>query len=553
VTSVPARERLLRPVGLAPLVVLAAATALSVAPLVAHGALPFGSDTTFHALCVRGFVAALREGILYPRWMGDANVGFGAPTFIYYAPLGYYLVGLVSLATSDPVAALKWSMVLATVATAASFFVFTRDVATDTAAAAGAALYLLLPYRMVDLYERCAYGELLAFVWFPALFWAVRRLGSGFSWPAWFVFAIAYAALVTTHVLSAYMVLAVLAPYAVLVAWRSRRPAVIAHLATAGAAALMLSGVYLLPAVFGREETNVAYAVGTKFRWWGNFILRDATTLGFAYDDIRPWVDGASVSTAVLAAGVAWFGRERFASVAFAIVAAGAFLLETPLSTPVWSLAPGLAVVQFPWRFAAFGVFATASLAAVAFSTERRRLAAIVAGAAAIPALALSASVTHVHDYVFDRALSEEPDIARRMMYEYLPAGADWAGFWSSLDPVQPEAFIDGAGVAETLEWSSERRRLRVTTPDGAAVVLRTLAMRGWETRLDGRPAPLTADPVFHAIRVEVPRGARELEAVYVPTPERRAGAMLSAAGVLMLAFLGLVARRRARPRGRER
>ena len=67
------------------------------APLFGNPGLPAGSDLDFTAQSAQGFLDALREGVLYPRWIDAANRGFGAPSFVFYAPLAYYLTALLSL------------------------------------------------------------------------------------------------------------------------------------------------------------------------------------------------------------------------------------------------------------------------------------------------------------------------------------------------------------------------------------------------------------------------------------------------------------------------
>ncbi len=38
------------------------------------------------------FSALLQSGVAYPRWLPDAFAGLGSPTFVFYAPLPFYLL-----------------------------------------------------------------------------------------------------------------------------------------------------------------------------------------------------------------------------------------------------------------------------------------------------------------------------------------------------------------------------------------------------------------------------------------------------------------------------
>jgi len=195
---------------------VAAATVALCWPLLTGPTLPRASDVSYHAQWARGFIDALRDGAAYPRWVSDTNRGFGAPIFVVYPPLPYYAVAAVSLVSPNLVEALRWTLIVASFLSGIAFLLAARDFASEAAAAAGAALYVLLPYHAVDLYDRFALAEFLAFLWFPPLFLAVGRLARRPSAAAWLALAGAYAGLLLTHLMSAYLVLFVLAPYALL-------------------------------------------------------------------------------------------------------------------------------------------------------------------------------------------------------------------------------------------------------------------------------------------------------------------------------------------------
>jgi hypothetical protein len=532
----------------AALAALSAATIACVLPLVCHASLPDGSDVSFHALAARSFAEALREGIAYPRWVGDANLGFGAPTFVIYPPLAFYLTALAGLATGgDALEAIRWVLVAGTAATAASFWLSTRDVATDAGAAAGAALYLLLPYHVLDLYERFALAEYLAFAWLPPLFWAVRRLGRGFSWRAWFALALCYAGLTMTHALSAYMVLLVLGPYAALVAWRARRWALLAEALAAGAVALACCGVYLVPMAVERHTTNHAFQLVRQFDWRRNFVLRDETQFGFLADFIKPWVTAASLAAAAVGGAAFALAHRQADAGREGALGLWAFALQVPVSAPLWALVPGLAVVQFPWRFVGFATLFAATGMAVALSGPRREAAAMALAVLAPPVVGLSVVITSLHPFSFDAEAAR--DSRHRYVYEHMPAGTDLSFPWAQMTDEQPDAMLAGPGRVETLAWTAEARRLRVTSPEGGRVVVRTFAFPGWEARVDGLPVPVRPDAKFGAIEVDVPAGEHEVEARYAETWDRRAGAAVSALGLAALAALAVVARARNRER----
>ena len=109
----------------------------------------------------------LEDGVLHPRWMSEANRGFGSAALMNYPPLGGYLVAASSLLTGDLVGAFHLVLLVMTALSGMAFYFCARSFAPPVASALAAALYVLAPYRMIDLHARFAFAEVCAFVWLP--------------------------------------------------------------------------------------------------------------------------------------------------------------------------------------------------------------------------------------------------------------------------------------------------------------------------------------------------------------------------------------------------
>src|SRR5438093_6518578 len=53
------------------------------------------------------FSQALREGVIYPRWLPLNFWGYGSPTFVLYPPLAFYLVALLQFFTGSVIVAMN--------------------------------------------------------------------------------------------------------------------------------------------------------------------------------------------------------------------------------------------------------------------------------------------------------------------------------------------------------------------------------------------------------------------------------------------------------------
>ena len=77
-----------------------------------------------------------------------------------------------------------------------------------------ATLYLLVPYRAVDVYSRFAFAETGAFLWLPLLVKFLHDLERRASYGAWAGLTLAFAGLLLTQVTPAVLALLVLGIYA---------------------------------------------------------------------------------------------------------------------------------------------------------------------------------------------------------------------------------------------------------------------------------------------------------------------------------------------------
>ncbi len=575
----------------------AAAGFLFCLPVVTHTSLPYGSDLGFASHSGLGFVQALAEGVLYPRWVDNTNMGFGGPTFIFYCPLAYYLLGAAHALTGDLISAFRLALVIVSVLTALSFFAAARPLTSRWGAVLGAAVYTLAPYHALDLYDRFAYAELASFIWFPPLFLFTRRLLAGRSPGAWLGLTLCYAGLLFTHLVTAYMVLFVLAPYGLLHAARGRRWGRLLPAAGAGAAALLLAAVFLIPMLAQRDEVHMEWVVDAPYGdWRRNFVYRDEVAHGYTPANIKPWVNRAATTQGglalaailVLAARGAWRRRggggelatdeAAWEAAAHAGLAAWTFFLQIPPSAWIWRLVPELPTVQFPWRFSLFQALAAAFLAACAVAPvaggsapvsrlprwaaaplaalrggRGPALAALLIGVAAVPSLLLTARIATKPDrpYMFNADALGDARVRHRVMDEYLPRDMEgWRAFAAAPVTLGVPARFSGPGTVQVEAWTTHRRELLLETPVDDRLLVRTFHHPGWKAWLDGEPVPIDADNPLHAISVAVPAGRHELRLAFGATPDRRLGATISLAALATILASAAALRLRRRQVG---
>src|SRR6266571_8626820 len=116
--------------------------------------MPTTHDMFLHYDQMRSFHNGLAAGEIYPRWEEDTNRGFGAPTTSYYPPGIYYLTSACYAITRDWLRALLDAHLVMMIASAASLYIYARQVMGRGAATAAMAAYIFLPYHTADQYQR---------------------------------------------------------------------------------------------------------------------------------------------------------------------------------------------------------------------------------------------------------------------------------------------------------------------------------------------------------------------------------------------------------------
>jgi hypothetical protein len=525
------------------------------------------------------FSAQLLAGELYPRWLINLNGGLGSPVFFFYAPLPYYITTPFTFIMSGGIYGtlhLGASAALAVIASGLTAYLWLKERADAEAATVAAVLYMLMPYHLaVDLYTRDAFGEVWAFVWMPLMLYFVRRIVGGNSKFAAPGLALAYAALITTHLPGTLIFSPIPLCYAFYASEPSGRYR--ATLLTAGGMSLGagLASIYLLPALLNQEFISLGDMLPEDYhqRWLrlSNFnlqLIEGRVTLAFLL------TAGVTVCAFIMARGTATtndnaFKRERTFWIS---VAAASVLLMTAAGGFVWRIITPLQAIQFPWRFNAVLCVAAAAMIAAGVHSFRRdrprgagQLAASVVGCVLV--LGWVVFTAHVARKEFPSLRRGSPagtDAAYlkrleqgRDAPEYRPANAastqteDFAKLLSRIchDGTQlaKACVVEGTGAITVERWQPREIALGVETAGGVTLNVNQFYYPGWAAYVDGKPHPLAPSKPDGLLQLKLPAGTHDLQLRLEKTTPERSGELISAASVAALLLWLVAAKRRAR------
>jgi hypothetical protein len=319
------------------------------------------------------FRRALADGNLLPLWTPLAENGYGSPFPFFYHRLFNTLAGAVALATGSSCTAVKVVIPLLLFAGALGMRrAFCAMGLGEFHAVSGALLLVFSNYAYTDWYVRGAFGEFAAFMLVPWLTLAALGVVQGkprAGWGLGAVLSLIFFAQSTIFVFAFALVLVAFA--GALVLSKERRRA-LANLGQAALVVLPVTGPFAFGIwLFGNDLDLDRLRTG-MFSVFRNFApLEDylydrlggwtSSTAGYTVEIGRGFNTLSLVCLAAVAAGLARRGlsaaRARETLPAWFLVVGSALcylVLQTPLASPLYRLAPPIQFIQFPWRLLAF-------------------------------------------------------------------------------------------------------------------------------------------------------------------------------------------------------
>jgi hypothetical protein len=388
------------------------------------------------------------------------------------------------------------------------------------AALLGGAAYMGFPYRMLDLYERAALAESMAFAWVPLLLLAIDGHATTASRRWLGALALATGLLVFTHHGTLVLLLPVVLAYAVLRGPR-RAPARVAAILLG----LMLGAASLVPAVLEREHV----------RWMAPyyssaFLFSSSETLFPAFTRRLDWSALFCGVAAFAGIGAAWRLRRTDTSL-FAAAGFGAFFLACAISQPLWDALPPLQLIDLPWRWLALSTLSTAIL----LSWSVSRVGGLRLGAATLLVVGIAVGLG-IWAMPKRHGREAPPPLVARPGWTDLPA---FRPRWAPEPLPPPRGPVRGSGWVRQTGSNCHSRIYDTSAGRESTVDLDTFYYPGWRALVNGEDVPIRPGRASGRIELRLPKGRREIRLEFGDTPIRAWSARLSA--VALLLTLGLI------------
>lgn len=170
-----------------------------------------GHDSVFHFMRIEGLKEAILSG-QFPAKIHPTHLkGYGYATGTMYPELFLYLPAVLRIFCVDIIDAYKIFILFINLLTVGITFYSFKGIFEDKQLAlAGTVMYVLAPYRILDLYYRAAIGEACALMGLPliayGLYTFVRAGKDCDKKPKWLALTIGYSIIIETHIISILIV-----------------------------------------------------------------------------------------------------------------------------------------------------------------------------------------------------------------------------------------------------------------------------------------------------------------------------------------------------------
>lgn len=537
-------------------IILLAVTALCCTlPLFIHQTLLVSHDINFHIFQANEFYRSLISGSFFPKWVLNANNGYGSANFIYYSPLSYYVVAFfhyfIPSIISSIISALWFSFFLSGI----TMFLMVRKISDYTTGLLCAILYQILPFHIFDLYLRGTLAELFAYIWFPLIIFPLMEIHkSRDSCAAWVCLGLSYAGLILTHLISGFLFTIIIIAYLIYQLLSGESLKKIIWIPGALAIGLGLSSFFLLPVIYERKYVQIEYIFEYAFSdFRKNFLFLSNNLYGVPGRFYIPLHIAVILEVILLLLIISFkYGKSRKSTgknqfLFFVLTFLLTFFMTTPLSRWLWEFSPALKTIQFPWRWVSFMELSLMLLIVDFFMKEKGR--GLISGGMknrsvlyVLITLVLLSGITVCSG---DRKIPEQE--LNRILYPekagyYSNLPKEYSPVWATdleilLTKPVPErvSVLSGDAVAKVFAWQPEKRVIGAEVYTSSVLRIATFYYPGWIAALEDGRVQIKIENNTGAMLVFVPKGRHTLTLRLADTPLRRVAKYISLLSCLLL------------------
>lgn len=481
---------------------IAFVASLAMLPVFFKG-LPYGNDMPHHFQCAFTFYESFTIGDFYPSWSLNRNMGYGGMESRLYPPISHYTLALFYLASQNWHTAVWLTLTFFTILGSYGIYLWARELMSAPQAVFAACVYAYLPYHLTQVYNTFFYAEFAGAAVLPFSFAYVARVCRRGKSSDVIGLAVAYCALILTHLPLTVIGSVCLAIYALSFFEREKILSTFGKLASAVTIALAGSSFFWTKVLQERHflaKTDVYPDPYLDYRL--HFLLTPLRTFqGLELDIYKNSLFFYDLMF-LCAAGLTLFctipfilaskSKKNLCGVWF--VFSAAVFLATPFSRFIWDGLTLLQEVQFPWRWLTV-VCITASILTAS------RLDSLVEwfrGKKRPCALIISGSILAVMTFSVCQIINPASFIEKDKIQDWIQTTEEDKGFTFWWTPWARKEIFDvrdrvlaGNRNVEIQKWTATERKFQIAAGNATEARVAIFYHPNWKATVNDIPVEI--------------------------------------------------------------
>ncbi|MCL4383980.1 YfhO family protein [Patescibacteria group bacterium] len=496
-----------------------------------------------------------KDGQIPCRWVPDLGYGYGYPLFNFYPPLPYFVGEAFRLVGVSFLWSIKLTAVAQVLFSTIAMYLLASSIFGFLPGLTAAVFYAYAPYHAVNIYIRGAMNEAWAAVFFPLVFYFVKRLIEKPNLSSVIMFSLSIAGIFLSH----NPMVMIFAPFAVLWAlfwlfkYKKNFFRKILLLSFSGIFSVLLSAFFTLPVIFESSLVQIDSMFSNYYSYIAHF-----TTLKQLF--LTPyWGNGPSVwgpldgmpfmigylhwLLPLFILGLIIFSllktrKHNFYLYLTLFLVLSSFLtafLTHERSGFLWRLLTPIQKIQFPWRFLNLTVFfASLSVSSLGYLFSHLKIKlneTLLFSLLILSVIALN--LNYFRPLVSGPITDDQKfkgswvNLVTASIYDYLPKTARIAARGpakEAVDEITPANSATISNIKHGTDWLS----FTATGKDTATLTIAQLYFPDFKITVDQNNFPFTVEPELGRMVITLPPGIHQVSLKLHNTPIRVLGNTIS-------------------------
>ncbi len=495
-----------------------------------YNGIGFGNDFYQHYQFALTTHASIVSGEIYSGFTARVNNGFGDVGLRFYPPFSYYFLNTIYFLVHDWYFASLITFFLVFLISGIGTYFLAKEELSPPKALVAAAIYILAPYHLNQIYNSFLFAEFVATAIIPFCFLFITRICQKRETYYIWLLGIAYALLILTHLPLTIITSIALGIYALILLKKETFTFVLPRLLLAFISGLVLSSFFwsrIITELDWVKHNSSAY-FSDKLSYRHNFLFLPENILNIKDDVLDLWlVDLMLLAIAFLTIpSLIFLIKKRFPGSRFTLAIGVIFILSVfmtiPLSSFIWDNFSLLQKVQFPWRWMSivtlFGaIFASDGIIRTSDSLKDGKNFLLPIGLGAIFLFFGITSSIIVKGSIYFSYPEFNQKISNLVTSESFEC---WWTQWAQKSAfAQSEKVLIENRMVNVNNWASTQRTFSISAGEAGQATVATLYYPHWKATVNGQPVEVS--PTENGL-ISFPALAEKAEVrLYFEEPQR--------------------------------